>query len=60
MLNMTARLAIEIRNLPDWEIDWDDTTPQRDPATLTISDLLPGEADGVELRREQFTTLCAF
>ena len=28
MLNMTARLAVEIRNLPDWEIDWEDTTPQ--------------------------------
>lgn len=51
MLNMTARLAVEIRNLPDWEIDWDDTTPQRDPATLTISDLLPGEADGTELQK---------
>ena len=51
MLNMTARLAIEMRNLPDWEVDWDDVTPQRDPATLTISDLLPGEADGVELQK---------
>ena len=49
MLDMTARLAIEMRNLPDWEVDWDDVTPQR--LTLTISDLLPGEADGVELQK---------
>ena len=51
MLNMTARLAIEMRNLSDCEVDWDDVTPQRDPATLTNSDLLPGEADGVELQK---------
>ena len=51
MLNMTARLAIEIKNLPDWEVDWNDTTPQRDPTKLTISDLLPSEADGAELEK---------
>ena len=48
---MTARLAVEVKNLPDWEVDWDGTTPQRDTATLTISDLLPSEADGVELEK---------
>ena len=48
MLNMTARLAVEIRNLPDWDID---TAPQCDLATVTISDLLPGEADGTELQK---------
>ena len=37
MLNLTARLAVDIRHLPDWEIDWDNNTPQRDPATLTIN-----------------------
>ena len=51
MLNMTARLAIEIKNLPDWEVDWNDTTPQRDPTKLTISNLLPSEADGAELEK---------
>ena len=51
MLNMTARLAVEIRNLPDWNVDWNDTAPQHDPAALTISDLLPGEADGTELQK---------
>ena len=32
-------------------IDWTDNTPQRDPASLTISDLLPSEADGQELNK---------
>ena len=51
MLNMTARLAMKIRHLPDWEVDWTDATPQRDSSTLTISDLLPTEDDGVELHK---------
>ena len=51
MLNMTARLAIEMRYLPQWEVEWDDETPQRDPVTLTISDLLPGDIDGRVLQK---------
>ena len=51
MLNVTARLAVEIRHLPDWEVDWNDTTPQRDPSTLTITDILPSEGDGQELNK---------
>lgn len=51
MLNLTARLAVDIRHLPEWEIDWDDNTPQRDPATMTITDILPTETDGQELKR---------
>ena len=47
---MTERLAVEIRHLPDWEVDWNDTTPQRDPSTLTITDMLPSEGDGQELK----------
>lgn len=48
---MTARLAVEIRNLPDWDVDWNDTTPQCDPTSLTITDILPSECDGVILRK---------
>ena len=55
MLNVTARLAIEIKNLLHWVIDWTDNAPQRDPASLTISDLLPSEADGQELTNELFS-----
>ena len=51
MLNMTSRLAVDIRFMPNWEVDWMDTTPQRDTATLTISDLLPDENDGLVLQK---------
>ena len=27
MLNVTARLALKISNLPNWTIDWNDRTP---------------------------------
>ena len=50
MLNMTARLAVEIKVLPDWDVDWSDTVPQRDPATLGITDILPTNDDGIMLR----------
>lgn len=51
MLNLTARIAVEMKNLPDWDVDWNDRAPQRDPQSLTISDFLPNEADGIELKR---------
>ena len=51
MLNLTARIAVEIKNLPDWDVDWNDRAPQQDLHTLTISDLLPGEVDGIELKK---------
>lgn len=60
MLNMTARLAIEIRNIPGWNIDWNDRTPQRDPATLTISNLLPSEGDGTELEKRAVNHIMHF
>ena len=52
MLNMTARLAVEIKVLPDWDVDWSDTAPQRDPASLRISDILPTNDDGIMLRKK--------
>ena len=35
MLNLTTRLAVNIRYLPDWEVDWSDTCPQRSRESLT-------------------------
>ena len=35
MLNVTARLAVKVQNLPDWEVDWDDITPQCSRSSLT-------------------------
>ena len=51
MLNLTARLAISIRTLPEWDVDWSDTSPQRHPQTLTISDILPSCEDAAELEK---------
>ncbi len=51
MLNITSRLAVRIRNFPDWDFDWTDTRPQMNRDLLTISDFLSSEADAAELKR---------
>ena len=51
MLNATSRLAVDIRHLPDWEVDWDDTKPQRSRKELHLQDVLPSEADGEEFHQ---------
>ena len=51
MLNLTARLAVKIQNLPNWDVDWSDTRPQRSSQSLTISDFLPSEDDAEQLRK---------
>ena len=45
MTNLTSRLAIRIRYLPDFEFNWTDCTPQRTRSSLTIDDFLPSESD---------------
>ena len=60
MLNLTARLAVAINNLPDWEVDWTDTAPQRNPDTLSISDILPSAADGEEIRKRAIHYIMQF
>ena len=50
MLNVTGRLAVRLRNLPDWEIDWSDSSPQRSRQSLGIEDILPTEEDALELK----------
>ena len=40
---------MEVKHLPPWEVDWTDASPQRDTATVTISDILPSERDGLVL-----------
>lgn len=49
MLNITARLAVRLRHLPDWDVDWSDTSPQKSRQSLTISDILPDEDDAAQL-----------
>ena len=49
MLNVTTRLAVSIRNIPPWDFEWNDTTPQKHRRDLTVDDLLPNEEDGQAL-----------
>ena len=49
MLNVTARLAVKVQNLPDWEVDWDDITPQCFRSSLTCDNFLPSIDDATAL-----------
>ena len=51
MLNVTSRIAIKIRYMPNWEFDWSDTTPQRSRTSLTAVDFLMSEADATEIHQ---------
>ena len=42
MSNLTTRLAINIRYLPDFDFNWSDCTPQKPRSSLTIDDLPRG------------------
>ena len=57
MLNLTARLAIKLRYLPDWDVDWSDNTPQRSRESLTLEEFLPNEEDATSFteRAVQYT-----
>ena len=45
MLNVTARLAVKVQNLPDWDVDWNDNIPQRPRNSLTCEHFLPSIDD---------------
>ena len=49
MMNVTARIAIAVTNLPPFEFSWGDLAPQKSRNCLTVDDLLPSSADGREL-----------
>ena len=49
MLYVTSRLAVKVKYIPSWEVDWKDATPQKSRSELTIDDLIPNEADGEEM-----------
>ena len=57
MLNITARLALRINHLPDWDIDWEDTTPQCSRSVLGCDHFLPNtqDADALHEAAVQYT-----
>ena len=60
MLNITARLAIRFRHLPDWEFDWSDRSPQRSRQSLGVSDILPSDDDAAQLEQRAITYMMNF
>ena len=46
MNNVTSRLAIRIKHIPEGQVDWHDSKPQQSPSSLTIDDITPNEEDG--------------
>ena len=45
MLNVTSRLAMKIKHVPE-EMSWTDTACQRIRSSLSVSDVLPGTEEG--------------
>lgn len=45
MLNVTSRLAVRIKHVPE-DISWADTACQRTRSSLSVSDILPGSGEG--------------
>ena len=51
LLNLISHIAVQIQNLPDWDVDWTDTRPQKPRSSLTCSDFLPDDSDSAELHK---------
>ena len=54
MMNVTSRLALRIRHLPNFEFDWSDSTPQHPRESLTVDDFFPSEDARILKRALQF------
>ena len=59
MLNVTSRLAIKVRNIPDG-VDWFDQCPQGSRSQLTVADILPGTDDALALQQRALVFLQHF
>ena len=46
MNNVTSRLAVRIKHIPEGQVDWSDIKPQKGRNDMTIDDLIPNEDDG--------------
>lgn len=60
MMNITARLAVSIRFLPDFPFDWSDTKPQRTRQSLTIDDFFPSKEESQKLEKRATHYLMEF
>lgn len=60
MMNVTSRLAVRIRYLPDFDFSWSDKSPQRPRESITIEDILPSENDAGVLKDRAIHFLMSF
>ena len=60
MLNVTSRLAVRLENLPNWNVDWADSQPQRTCQSLNISDFLASLEDACHLKERATAFLMKF
>ena len=47
MMNVTARLAVQIKYLLQGTVNWSDTQPQKKRSELALDDIVPSEGDGL-------------
>ena len=59
-MNVTSRLAIRIRHIPDFEFDWSDKTPQRSRQSITIEDVSPSQSDARMLKQRAIQFIIEF
>ena len=59
MLNLTSRLAISVRDIPDGA-DWSDRSPQASRSDLTSTDILPDVEDALALQKRALLFLQQF
>ena len=60
MMNVTSRLAVKVKYLPEGNVDWSDTCPQKSRSELTIDDLIPNESDGKQLYKRAVEYMMRF
>ena len=51
MLNLTSRIAIQMKNQPNGDEDWADCQLQKHRSSLSCSDFLPDDSDVAELHK---------
>ena len=49
MLNVTSRLAVQIKYLPQGAVNWSDKEPQMKRSELAVHDIVPSESDGLNM-----------
>ena len=59
-MNVTSRLAIRIRYIPDFEFSWSDKTPQRSRQSITIEDISPSQSDARVLKQHGIQFIMKF